>query len=181
MLLIDSAAGAGALAAGVGACVSLSETCLHAPQPDDDARAIAAGAALIGGGLGLLGGILLTRSIDEGVDSTGRRPPTTMPIATFRRCATVGAAPSPASRRWDSFRIDCGHGARPLRDVLVVDAVRTPVGRFRGALAEVRPDDLGAVAIAELVRRPARIRPASTTSSSAAPTRRARTTATSRA
>ena len=34
-----------------------------------------------------------------------------------------------------------------LRDVLVVDAVRTPIGRFRGALAEVRPDDLGAVAI----------------------------------
>src|SRR5215468_5097090 len=40
-----------------------------------------------------------------------------------------------------------------LRDVLVVDAVRTPIGRFRGALAEVRPDDLGAVAIAGLVKR----------------------------
>ena len=43
--------------------------------------------------------------------------------------------------------------AGSLRDVLVVDAVRTPIGRFRGALAEVRPDDLGAVVIAELVRR----------------------------
>jgi acetyl-CoA C-acetyltransferase len=40
-----------------------------------------------------------------------------------------------------------------LRDVFVVDAVRTPVGRHRGALAEVRPDDLGAVVIAEIVRR----------------------------
>ena len=40
-----------------------------------------------------------------------------------------------------------------LRDVLIVDAVRTPIGRFRGALAEVRPDDLGAVAIAGLVKR----------------------------
>jgi len=40
-----------------------------------------------------------------------------------------------------------------LRDVLVVDAVRTPIGRFRGALAEVRPDDLGGVAIAGLVKR----------------------------
>src|SRR4030095_2369441 len=39
------------------------------------------------------------------------------------------------------------------RDVLVVDAVRTPIGRFRGALAEVRPDDLGAIVIPELVRR----------------------------
>ena len=40
-----------------------------------------------------------------------------------------------------------------VRDVLIVDAVRTPIGRFRGALAEVRPDDLGAVAIAGLVKR----------------------------
>ncbi len=40
-----------------------------------------------------------------------------------------------------------------LRDAFVVDAVRTPFGRFRGALAEVRPDDLGALVIAELVRR----------------------------
>jgi 3-oxoadipyl-CoA thiolase len=43
--------------------------------------------------------------------------------------------------------------AGQLRDVLVAGAVRTPIGRFRGALADVRPDDLGAVAIAELVRR----------------------------
>jgi 3-oxoadipyl-CoA thiolase len=43
--------------------------------------------------------------------------------------------------------------AGQLRDVLVAGAVRTPIGRYRGALAEVRPDDLGAVAIAELVRR----------------------------
>jgi len=84
VLLIDLAAGAGALAAGVGACVALSETCLKAPQPDDDARAMAAGAALIGGGLGLLGGYLLTRNIDEGVDSTGRQTTTPpMPMATF--------------------------------------------------------------------------------------------------
>jgi len=40
-----------------------------------------------------------------------------------------------------------------LRDVLVADAVRTPIGRFRGAFAEVRPDDLGAIPIADLVRR----------------------------
>jgi 3-oxoadipyl-CoA thiolase len=42
---------------------------------------------------------------------------------------------------------------RALRDVFVVDAVRTPIGRHGGALAEVRPDDLGAVVIRELVRR----------------------------
>ena len=43
--------------------------------------------------------------------------------------------------------------AEALRDVFVVDAVRTPIGRHRGALAEVRPDDLGAVVIAEIVKR----------------------------
>jgi acetyl-CoA acetyltransferase family protein len=40
-----------------------------------------------------------------------------------------------------------------LRDVFVVDALRTPFGRFRGALAEVRPDDLGALVIGAVVRR----------------------------
>jgi 3-oxoadipyl-CoA thiolase len=43
----------------------------------------------------------------------------------------------------------------PLRDAFIVDAVRTPFGRYRGALAEVRPDDLGALVIADIVRRTA--------------------------
>jgi 3-oxoadipyl-CoA thiolase len=42
---------------------------------------------------------------------------------------------------------------KALRDVFVVDAVRTPMGRHGGALAAVRPDDLGALVIRELVRR----------------------------
>jgi 3-oxoadipyl-CoA thiolase len=40
-----------------------------------------------------------------------------------------------------------------VREVFLVDAVRTPIGRHGGALARVRPDDLAAVAIAALVRR----------------------------
>jgi 3-oxoadipyl-CoA thiolase len=40
-----------------------------------------------------------------------------------------------------------------VREVLLVDAVRTPIGRHGGALARVRPDDLAATAIAALVRR----------------------------
>ncbi|MGZ8741872.1 MAG: thiolase family protein [Nocardioides sp.] len=39
------------------------------------------------------------------------------------------------------------------REVFVVDAVRTPVGRLGGAYAGVRPDDLGAVVIRALVDR----------------------------
>jgi acetyl-CoA acetyltransferase family protein len=37
--------------------------------------------------------------------------------------------------------------------VYVVDAVRTPIGRYRGALAGVRPDDLAAVVLKALVER----------------------------
>ena len=39
------------------------------------------------------------------------------------------------------------------RDPVIIDAVRTPIGRFRGALKDVRPDDLAAVAIRALVER----------------------------
>jgi 3-oxoadipyl-CoA thiolase len=40
-------------------------------------------------------------------------------------------------------------------DAFVVDAVRTPMGRYRGVLAGVRPDDLAAHAIAAAVERTA--------------------------
>ncbi|HEX6643093.1 MAG TPA: acetyl-CoA C-acyltransferase [Gemmatimonadales bacterium] len=40
-----------------------------------------------------------------------------------------------------------------MRDAVIVDAVRTPVGRHGGALASVRPDDLAAHAIRALVAR----------------------------
>ena len=40
-----------------------------------------------------------------------------------------------------------------MPEALIIDAVRTPVGRFRGALSTVRPDDLGAHAIAAIVER----------------------------
>jgi acetyl-CoA acyltransferase len=39
------------------------------------------------------------------------------------------------------------------RDVFICDYVRTPIGRFGGALASVRADDLGAAPIKELMRR----------------------------
>ena len=42
---------------------------------------------------------------------------------------------------------------RPVRDAWIVEAVRTPVGRYGGALASVRPDDLAAAAIRAVVDR----------------------------
>jgi 3-oxoadipyl-CoA thiolase len=40
-----------------------------------------------------------------------------------------------------------------LRPVFVVDAVRTPIGRYAGGLAQVRPDDLAAHVIEAILRR----------------------------
>lgn len=39
------------------------------------------------------------------------------------------------------------------REVVVVDVVRTPIGKHRGALSKARPDDLGALVIRTLVER----------------------------
>jgi acetyl-CoA acetyltransferase family protein len=46
------------------------------------------------------------------------------------------------------------------REVFVVDAVRTPVGKLGGTLADVRPDDLGAVVIKALLDRNTALDPA---------------------
>ncbi len=39
-----------------------------------------------------------------------------------------------------------------MPDAVIVDAVRTPIGKHRGVLKDVRPDDLAGVALAALVR-----------------------------
>jgi 3-oxoadipyl-CoA thiolase len=41
----------------------------------------------------------------------------------------------------------------PMADSWIIDAVRTPIGRYGGALASVRPDDLAATALEALVAR----------------------------
>ena len=40
-----------------------------------------------------------------------------------------------------------------MNDVVIIDAVRTPIGRHAGALADVRPDDMGALVIKALLER----------------------------
>jgi 3-oxoadipyl-CoA thiolase len=42
---------------------------------------------------------------------------------------------------------------RPLREAWIIEAVRTPIGRYGGALAGVRPDDLAALVIRAVVDR----------------------------
>ncbi|MCE7792932.1 acetyl-CoA C-acyltransferase [Salipaludibacillus sp. CUR1] len=40
-----------------------------------------------------------------------------------------------------------------MNEAVIVDAVRTPIGRYKGALKDVRPDDLGAAVIKSLMAR----------------------------
>jgi len=40
-----------------------------------------------------------------------------------------------------------------MKEAYIIDAIRTPIGNFGGTLSAVRADDLGAIAIRELIRR----------------------------
>src|SRR5262249_38091958 len=40
-----------------------------------------------------------------------------------------------------------------MKEAVIIDAVRTPIGRYGGQLKDVRPDDLGALVISELLKR----------------------------
>ncbi len=40
-----------------------------------------------------------------------------------------------------------------MSEAFICDAIRTPIGRYGGALSNVRPDDLGALVLRELMRR----------------------------
>lgn len=42
---------------------------------------------------------------------------------------------------------------RPLREAWIIEAVRTPIGRYGGALASVRPDDLAALVLRAVLDR----------------------------
>ena len=109
--------------------------------------------------------------------AAGRTPRDTLVAAPGRARATVST--SAAGRRRDGVpRLP---RESTMTDAYVYDAVRTPFGRFGGALAGVRPDDLAATVAARAARPQPRARPgrASTRSSSATPTAPARTTATS--
>jgi acetyl-CoA acyltransferase len=44
-----------------------------------------------------------------------------------------------------------------MRQVFICDAIRTPIGRYGGTLAGIRPDDLGALALQALMQRNPRV------------------------
>ncbi len=46
-----------------------------------------------------------------------------------------------------------------MKEVFIVDAIRTPIGNFGGTLAPVRTDDLAAIPIRELMKRNSNLDP----------------------
>ncbi len=56
--------------------------------------------------------------------------------------------------------MNMGKGDEVMREAVIIDAVRTPIGRYKGSLKNVRPDDLAAVAIKGLLARNPRVLPA---------------------
>ena len=47
-----------------------------------------------------------------------------------------------------------------MKDTFIIDAIRTPIGKFCGALSPIRTDDLAAIPIRELIKRNPQIDPA---------------------
>ncbi len=63
--------------------------------------------------------------------------------------------------RWeeDIGRVETkGKGYESMNQAVIVEAVRTPIGRHGGILKDVRPDDLAALVLGEVVKR-ARVEP----------------------
>jgi len=53
----------------------------------------------------------------------------------------------------NSIPIAIGTKAFKMKDVFIIDAIRTPIGKYGGALSTVRPDDLLAIVIHALMQR----------------------------
>ncbi len=67
-----------------------------------------------------------------------------MALAPARRSPKISFQLADLRRRNDTTR---------MPNAYIVDAVRTPIGKFGGALSSVRPDDLAALVLRELLRR----------------------------
>src|ERR1700688_1981408 len=78
-----------------------------------------------------------------------REPDNAQGRADVAGTGAVGNAGRGAGEDRGSFR----QGMFRMTEAFICDAVRTPIGRFGGALAGVRTDDLAALPIRTLVKR----------------------------
>jgi hypothetical protein len=103
ILLIDLAAAAGAVAGGVGGCVTNVDGCLVG-TPKDEARARAALAAIGGAAVGLVGGYFLTRHFDDdrNASSPADKPKVTV-STTLLPLRTADGSTTPAIGAFGTF------------------------------------------------------------------------------
>src|SRR5260221_12845401 len=80
-----------------------------------------------------------------------RRP--RRPSRNCQCCGSCTRAPRALTARRREWEERNEFDMTDTRDVFLCDAVRTPIGRYGGALAKVRADDLAAVPIRALVKR----------------------------
>ncbi|MES1210418.1 MAG: hypothetical protein ABUS79_31145, partial [Pseudomonadota bacterium] len=99
VLLIDAAVVAGGVAGATIGCVA-NPSCLN-QDPNDQDRSIAAGAALLGGALGFVGGVIATRHVGE--EPSTRDAASSMPMATFAPMRAVDGSMIPAVAALGSF------------------------------------------------------------------------------
>src|SRR5262249_44218802 len=76
-------------------------------------------------------------------------------IGSGQECSSITDHCTPAT-------IHCIHASRrfTMPEAFICDAVRTPIGRYGGALSAVRTDDLAALPVAALLKRNAALEPA---------------------
>jgi hypothetical protein len=94
VVLVDLAVGAGMIAGGTFGCVA-NYHCLTNPDSLPADRAVAAGTALAGGVVGLIGGVLLTRHVDDDKADSPSRSTAPMPVATFAPMRDAAGNTSP--------------------------------------------------------------------------------------
>ena len=94
VVLVDLAVGAGMIAGATFGCVANTH-CLTTSVSSQSDRALAAGSALAGGALGLAGGILLTRHVDDGSSDAPGHSTAPPPMATFAPMRDAGGRASP--------------------------------------------------------------------------------------
>src|SRR6185436_727864 len=73
------------------------------------------------------------------------------PATVYRRPASVDRGPHRAAACTTLYNVRREDWTMP--DAFICDAARTPIGRYAGALAPVRPDDLAAIPMRALVGR----------------------------
>ena len=99
VLLVDAAVVAGGVAGATIGCVA-NPSCLN-QDPSDRDRAIAAGAALLGGALGFVGGVVATRHVGEG--PPGPDTSSSMPMATFAPMRAADGSTAPGVAAFGTF------------------------------------------------------------------------------